>query len=197
MHAPGPVAARPEHRGTMSHGNSPLPGPAAVRDADRVSKTAPGEYHGFSFWVFDVCESILFAEMAAVAAEIPQAERTAWLADLEYQLRVHSIVGADFAIPLGQWCDGHEDQFVALLAVAGQRLAERGSITAQQAAAWAVLDGTPVIWRGQDVMSTRPAVTFAQALAAIIRGTYPQAPPGHQWYFGHPGEVQTIQIDRQ
>ena len=89
-----------------------------------MSKTTPAEYHGFCFWVFDVCQSILFAEMAAVAGEAPAAERSAWLADLERQLRVHAIVGADFAIPLDQWCDGHEEQFLALVSEAGRRLDE-------------------------------------------------------------------------
>lgn len=159
-----------------------------------MSKTTPAGYHGFCFWVFDVCESILFAEMAAVAHETPAPERSAWLADLEHQLRVHAIVGADFAIPLGQWCDGHEEQFLAVVTEAGRRLTERGTITAQQAATWIVLDGTSIIWRGQDTVDTDPIVTFAEALAAIIRGTYPQAPPGRQWYFGHPGEVRTIQM---
>ena len=42
----------------------------------------------------------------------------------------------------------------------------------------------------------RLLVAFAEAVAAIIRGTCPQTPPGQQWYFGHPGEVQTIQIRR-
>ena len=157
-----------------------------------MSKTTSVEYRGFCFWVFDVCASILFAEMATVAAE--PAERPGWLAGLEDELRVHAVVGADFAVPLDRWCDGHEEQFLALVAEAGRRLAERGAITAQQAAAWIVLDSTPVIWRGQDAVDTGPVVAFAQALAAIIRGTYPQAPPGHWWYFGHPGGVRTIQM---
>jgi hypothetical protein len=159
-----------------------------------VSRTTSAEYHGFSFWVYDVCESILFAEMAGVAAQAPAGPRSPWLSDLEHQLRVHAIVGASFAIPLDQWCDGHQDEFLALVAEAGRRLAGRGSVTAQQAAAWIVLDGTPVLWRGQDQVDTGPVVAFAEALAAIIRGTYPQAPPGRQWYFGHPGEVRTIQV---
>jgi hypothetical protein len=131
--------------------------------------------------------------MAAVASETPAAERSAWLADLEHELRVHAIVG-DLAIPLDEWCDGHEEQFLALVAEAGRRLAGRGPITAQQAAAWIVLDGTPILWRGRDLVDTDPIVAFADALTAIIRGTYPQAPPGEWWFFGFPGEVQTIQM---
>lgn len=105
-----------------------------------------------------------------------------------------AVVGANLAVPLDQWCDGHEEQFLALVAEAGRRLAERGTITARQAAAWTVLDGTPVIWHGQDTVGTGPVVAVAEALAAIIRGTYPLALPGHWWYFGHPGEVRTIQM---
>jgi hypothetical protein len=57
-------------------------------------------------------------------------------------LRVDAIVGASFAV-LDEWCDGHEDEFIALANQAGTQLAARGSITAQQAASWTVLDGTP------------------------------------------------------
>jgi hypothetical protein len=121
------------------------------------------------------------------------AGRSAWLGDLENELRVQAIV-SDFGIPLDEWCDGHEEQFLALVTEAGRRLAERGTVTAQQAAAWIVLDGTPIIWRGQDAVDTDPIVTFAEALAAIIGGTYPQALPGQWWCFGLPGGVQTIQM---
>ena len=46
-----------------------------------MSQTQYGEYHDFGFWVFDVCMSILFAEMATVASGTPAAGRSAWLAD--------------------------------------------------------------------------------------------------------------------
>ncbi len=157
-----------------------------------MSKTTPAEYRGFRFWVLDVCESILFAEMATLAHEKPGAERTAWLVDLEHGLRVHAVVGANFAVPFDQWCDGHEDESLALVAEAARRLAEQGPITAQQAAAWIVLDGMPIRWRGPDSVDIDSIVAFAQALAAIIRGAYPQAPPGQEWYFGVLGGRQTI-----
>ena len=159
-----------------------------------MSSTTAGEYRDFCFWVFDVCGSIVLAEMATVASETPAAERSAWLAGLERQLRVHAIVGADFGIPLDEWCDGHEEQFLALVTEAGRRLAERGPITAQQAAAWIVLDGKPILWRGRDPVDTWPMVAFADAMAAIIRGTYPQAPRGYWWFFGLLGGVRTIQM---
>ncbi len=93
----------------------------------------------------------------------------------------------DFGVPLDDWCDGHEEQFLALVTEAGRRLAGRGTTTRQQAADWIVLDGTPIIWRGQDAVDTDPIVTCADAVAAIIRGTDPQAPPGQWWLFGVPG----------
>jgi hypothetical protein len=164
-----------------------------ARQAGLVSKTTPFKYRGKLFWVFDVCESILFAEMAGIAAQIPARGRTPWLAGLEEQLRVDAIVGASFAVLLDDWCDGgHEEEFIALAAQAGERLALRGRITAQQAADWIVLDGTPVIWRGQDSMDTTPITTFVHAMTGIIRGTYPDPPQGLHWYFGLPGDVRAI-----
>ena len=156
-----------------------------------MSKTTPGGYRDHWFWVFDVCESILFATMADIAAQMPAHERGPWLTDLEHQLRVDAIVGADQFISLDEWCDGHEEQFIDLVARAAQRLAERDHITAQEAAEWIVLDQEPIIWRGQDTVDTGPVIIFAHALIDIIHGTYPQPPDGLRWYFGHPGEVRT------
>jgi hypothetical protein len=130
--------------------------------------------------------------MADIAAQVPACERTPWLARLERQLRVDAVVGADFAVVLDDWCDGHEDEYIALTAQAAQRLAGRGGITAQQAARWIVLDSDPVIWRGQDSVDAGSIVTFASAMIDIIRGVYPQPPEGQHWYFGHPGDVRAI-----
>jgi hypothetical protein len=156
----------------------PLARHAAARQAGLVSKTAPGEYRGQLFWVFDVCESVLFATMAGIAARAPESERTARLTGLEHQLRVDAILGASQCIALDEWCEGHEEEFIALVAEAARRLAGRGSITAQQAACWIVLDGQPIIWRGQSAVDTAPIVTFAHAMIDIVRGTYPQPPDG-------------------
>ena len=98
--------------------------------------------------MYDVCASILFAQMADVIAETPRKQRPEWLTALKQQLRVHALLGADQYVALGEWCDGHEEGFLAVLAEAARRLAARGRITAQEAAAWAVCDGQPIIWRG-------------------------------------------------
>lgn len=160
--------------------------------AGPVSKTTPGAYRGHMFWVFDVCESILFATMAQIAARAPVDERDAWLIDLEHRLRVDAILGADQFIALDEWCEGHEQRFLDLVTEAAVRLADRGRVTAEQAADWIVLDGHPIIWRRQDAVETAPIVAFAEALIEIVRGTYPAPPDGTHWYFGHPGPVGTL-----
>jgi hypothetical protein len=101
-------------------------------------------------------------------------------------LRVDAIVGASFAV-LDEWCDGHEDEFIALANQAGTQLAARGSITAQQAASWTVLDGTPVLWRGEDPVDTAPIAVFVTAVTDIVRGAYPAPPDGLRWYFNLSG----------
>jgi len=156
-----------------------------------VSKTVPAGYHGFEFWVYDVCASILFAQMAEVITETPRRQRPAWLTALKQQLRVHALLGANQYVPLGEWCDGHEEEFLAVLSEAARRLAARGRITAGEAAAWIVCDGQPIIWRSREAEETAPVVAFAEALDAIVHGEYPDPPPGYCWYFGGP-EVSVI-----
>jgi hypothetical protein len=101
-------------------------------------------------------------------------------------------MGADHAVDLGRCCNGHRDEFIALVAQAARRLSGRGSNTARQAAAWIVLDGEPIIWRGQDSVDTGPIVVFADAMTDILLDDYLQPPEGRRWYFDHPGEVQAI-----
>ena len=149
-----------------------------------MSKTVPAGYHGFEFWVYDVCASILFAQMADVIAETPKRQRPEWQTALKLRLRVHAVLGANQYVPLGEWCDGHEEEFLAIVAEAARRLAARGRITAGEAAAWTVCDGLPVIWRGQEFEETAPVVAFAETLEAIVLGEYPEPPAGYRWFFG-------------
>lgn len=141
--------------------------------------------------MYDACASILFAQMADVSAETPKSRRPGWLTELKQQLRVHAVLGADQYVPLDEWCEGHEEEFLAVLAEAAGRLAAHGRVTAGEAAAWIVLDGLPVIWRGGEAEETAPAVALAEALDAIVRGRYPEPPPGYRWFFGGP-EVSVI-----
>ncbi|MGK8491346.1 hypothetical protein [Nocardia asiatica] len=95
-----------------------------------------------------------------------------------------------------EWTKGH-DEFIALVAVGRDRLIRRGTVTPEEATAWVVWDDLTVNWRGTEPISTTPAVNFADALIAILRGTYPEAPAGHQWYFGSyssSGEMTTVRM---
>lgn len=154
-----------------------------------MSKTVPVRFDGFGFWVYDVAASVLWAQMADIAAA---GEPSPWLSDLVHQLRVDAIVGADHAVPLDEWSRGHEDEFIALVDAAARRLAERGSVTRAEADAWIVLDDEPLPWRGTAALDTEPVVEFARALIAIIRGEHPAPPADHTWYFGQRGGVVTV-----
>lgn len=55
-------------------------------------------YRGFEFWVYDVCLSIVLAEMVDVAED-----RGSWPASLLSELRIHATV-ADLQLPLGVAC---------------------------------------------------------------------------------------------
>jgi hypothetical protein len=159
-----------------------------------MSKRIAGGFRGFEFWVYDVCQALLWAEMAGVLENLPPRARSEWTADLDERLRVHAAI-ADLYVSLDEWTDGHEEEFVELVAQARDRLTERGTVTPQEAAEWIVLDGLPIGWRGSEPVGTGPAVEFADAVIGIIRGTYPPAPPGRRWYFGSHrpnGETATI-----
>lgn len=159
-----------------------------------MSKTTPGGFHGFEFWVYDVCQGLVFAEMIAAAQTVPAAERPDWVTDLIPELQVHACVN-DLYIPIDEWADGHEDGFVDLVARARDRLIGRGMVTPQEAAVWIIMDDLPIHWRGNAPISTGAAVEFADALIAIVHGSYPHAPSGQRWYFGAhtaTGQVATI-----
>jgi len=147
-----------------------------------VSKTVAGGFRGFEFWVHDVCQALLWAEMIGVVEDLPPKERPDWTTELLPRLREHAALG-DLYVPLEEWAGGHEEEFVELVARARRRLAERGTVTPQEAARWIVLDDLPVIWRGDEPIETAPVVEFADAVVEIVRGVHPPAPPGRQWYF--------------
>ena len=153
-----------------------------------MSRTVPVEFRGAEFWAYDVSLSILLAEMVRVAGENPSP----WLASRLQDFRVHAVVGADFALPLDEWVEGHEDEFIALVEAACADLAPRSVITAAEVAEWRVLDDSTVIWRRQDHLDVRQVIALAEALVAIIRGTHPPAPTCRTWFLGTPDPTQTL-----
>ncbi|MCC5576427.1 hypothetical protein IMZ11_12365 [Microtetraspora sp. AC03309] len=148
-----------------------------------MSKTTPGEYRDFEFWVFDVSKGILLAEMTDVIKAMEPRSRPRWLSAVLDDMCLHAAI-SDLLFSLDDWVDGHTEEFIALVEAACERLRRRGTITAEEAAAWLVSDDLHVIWRGADEVRVEPVVAFGEAIVAIIRGIHPPAPPGHQWYFG-------------
>lgn len=148
-----------------------------------MSKTTPGRFHDFEFWVYDVCQGLLFAEMIAAIEAIPLPERPEWMGEILPDLRLVAAIN-DMSIFVDEWADGHEAAFTELLAQARDRLNTRGTVTPEQAAAWIVLEDLPIHWRGTAPISTDTAAEFADALIGIVQGTYPAAPAGQRWYFG-------------
>lgn len=159
-----------------------------------MSKKTPGGFHHFEFWVYDVCQGLVFAEMITAVEETAAPERPQWMNEILPDLRLHAAIN-DLFISIDTWADGHEKAFTDLVAQARDRLIERDTVTPEQAAAWIVLDDLPIHWRGSVPISTAPAVEFADALIRIVQGTFPAAPVGRCWYFGAhtpSGEIATI-----
>ena len=159
-----------------------------------MSKTTPGGFHDFQFWVYDVCQGLVFAEMITVIEATAEPERPHWMNEILPDLRLHAAID-DLFISVDEWADGHEEAFTDLVAQARERLIARDTVTPEQAATWIVLDNLPVHWRGSAPISTAPAVEFADALIRIVQGAFPAAPTGQRWYFGAhtpSGEIATI-----
>jgi hypothetical protein len=57
-----------------------------------VSKKTSAQFHDFEFWVYDVCQGLLFAEMVGAAETVPVAERSDWLTGLISDLRVYAAI---------------------------------------------------------------------------------------------------------
>ena len=109
--------------------------------------------------------------------------------EVKQQRQVHAVLGANQDVPLDEWCDRHEEEFLAALAEAARRVAARGRIAAEEAGARIVTDGLPIIWRGGEARAA--AAALAEVLEAIVHGGYPEPPTGYRWFFGGP-EVSVI-----
>ncbi len=158
-----------------------------------MSKTASISFRGRNLWAFDVSLSVLFAELINVIGDRSPGQRREWLADLLPDLRVHAVVGADFHLDLDLGLtDRQRSHLLTLMAEASQRLRERRTISAAQAAAWEVRDGRPVIWRSAPAVDTSPIADLGDAIIELARGTLPDPPRGTWWLFGLPGGPSTI-----
>lgn len=162
-----------------------------------MSRTKPVGYAGFELWVYDASLSLLLAELISMVEELSPQDRPQWWQSVEHDLRVHAVV-SDLYFDVGLGLDPtQQGQLAALLEAAADRVEQRGSFTADEAAQWKVLDEHPVIFRGSEPMSTAPVAELGRALAALLRGTLPSAPPNEWWYYGSPGGCRTIAMRGQ
>jgi hypothetical protein len=143
-------------------------------------------------WVYDASISVLFAQVIRDVEEMPAARRPVWWPNVMQDLRVQAAI-SDFYVDLDLGLDGAQhEEFAQLIDDASAALLRRGTFTADEAAAWKVLDDISVTFRGTEPVDLAPAADVGAALIALIRGTLPSAPPGTWWFYGPPKGRSTI-----
>jgi mannose-6-phosphate isomerase-like protein (cupin superfamily) len=136
------------------------------------------------FWVYDVALGILLKFLIDEALARPAEEDRGWLDAEIAHWRVHAVI-SDFGLPIPDvWSDHQRDVTSRTVC---QRLAARGTVTAEEAEAWAILDGTGVWTRGEPTVDVAPLVALGEALIALLEGTLPPPPEGTSWIYGSPG----------
>ncbi|MEJ3743870.1 hypothetical protein WEI85_11325 [Actinomycetes bacterium KLBMP 9797] len=157
-----------------------------------MSRTKSVGLRGTAMWVYDASLSLVLAELITLVEGAPSDERPGWWPGVVRDLRVQAVI-SDFFFDLDL---GLSDQQRAELAELFDQAAElvrvRQVFTADEAAAWPVLDDIPVIFRGSEPEPTGPAAELGHAVAELIRGTLPPSPPGTSWFYGSPGGRRTI-----
>lgn len=159
-----------------------------------VSRTKSVGFGGREIWVYDASLSLVLAEVIRDVEAMPQEDRPAWWPAIEEDLRIQAVV-SDFYLDLELGLDAvQREELARLFDAAADRVSARGVFTAGEASAWVVLSDLTVIFRGDGPEDTAPAAELARALAAMIRGTLPAAPPRTWWYYGPPGGRTTIEM---
>jgi hypothetical protein len=157
-----------------------------------VSKTKPVGFGGRDIWAYDASLSLVLAEVIREVEMMPGEDRPAWWPAVEEDLRIHAVIN-DLYLDLDLGLDAAQrEELAGLLDVAADRVSARGVFTAAEASAWVVLSDLTVIFRGDESEDTAPAAELARALAAMIRGTLPPAPPRTWWYYGPPRGRTTL-----
>jgi hypothetical protein len=159
-----------------------------------VSKTKSVGLRGQEVWVYDASLSLALAEVILGVEAIPEADRPLWWPVTVRELRVQAVIGDFYFDQDLALSDAQRDEFAQLLEAAADRLRRRGVFTMQEASAWLVLDDLAVIFRGEEPENTAPAAELAEALASLIRGTLPAAPPNTWWFYGSADDRRTIRM---
>jgi hypothetical protein len=157
-----------------------------------VTKTKSVGLHGTDMWTYDASLSLVLAQMVRLVEESPPDRRPEWWAGVVRELRVHAVI-TEFYLDLDLGLDADQrEELARLFEEAAELVRERRVFTAEEAAAWPILDDEPVTFRGREPEATAPAAELGHALAQLIRGTLPPPPPGTWWFYGPPGGRRTI-----
>jgi hypothetical protein len=157
-----------------------------------VSRTKPVGLDGVELWVYDASLSLLLAELAHMVEELAPAQRPDWWQLVEHDVRVQAIVSElEFDLGIGLTQE-QRDEFATLLALAADQVERRGVFTPEEAAGWYLLEQNMVLFRGSEPINTDTVAELGRALAALLRGGLPGAPPGEWWLYGAPGGRRSI-----
>ncbi|MFF1819426.1 hypothetical protein ACFVWG_19160 [Kribbella sp. NPDC058245] len=159
-----------------------------------MSKTKPVALGGVWMWAYDASLSLVLAETVRLVEGSLPDRRPAWWSRVERELRQQAVVGdVQFDLELGL-DDDEREELARLFDEAAELVRERGVFTADEADAWPILDGFPVIFRGEEPRQTGPAAELGHALAQLIRGTLPVPPQGTVWYYGPPSGQTMLEL---
>jgi hypothetical protein len=155
-----------------------------------MSKTVSVGFGGRWFWAYDVSLGILLLEAIGIALRVPPAQRPPRAEAVLEDMRTHVRVGASFAFPLDadDWDEQQRSYARSIIAQAGRRLRERGTITSTEAARRYVIDGAPFFLRGHEQIDGAVVADLADAIERLIQDELPPVPvTDRHWFFGVDG----------
>ncbi|WP_433293314.1 hypothetical protein ACQP2F_30315 [Actinoplanes sp. CA-030573] len=150
-----------------------------------MSKTVSVSYGDDWFWAYDVSLGILLLEAIEAARSEDQPEGAA---DVLGMLNAHAQVGSAWELALDdeRWT-GPQRAFVhRIIAEAGRRLRDRGTMTRAEADARYVRAGEPFALRFEEHVDGAVLGDLADAMRALVDGTLP-VPPENHWLYGVEG----------
>ncbi len=156
-----------------------------------MSRTTPVGLHGYNIWVHSGNLAVLLVEVIRAIGEMPSRRRPPWWPRVVEAFRSEAhVTDMFFDLDLGLTAQ-QRDELAQVFAETAQRLGACPYFTPEQAAGW---DHVPELAPSTDdeQWETAPIAELARALADLIRGTLPPAPPGTWWFYPGSGERRTI-----
>lgn len=149
-----------------------------------MSKSQYVEYADDGFWAYDVAIGVFLKHLIDVAERRTIEPENSWLSPCIEQWRINIIV-SDYGLYLDEtWSDTQRQTICELIDDACTQLRKRPSIPSDEMLGWDVLDGQGVDSRGAIQFPAAPVLELAQAVQALLCGTFPSAPEGHLWFYG-------------